>query len=122
MRSYHQIAAPMGVSKSLPRLREDAKRWLIIPRGLVRIVIIISMGLTEVTFEKCQLAPLTLAIRAIPTQQPYSVQEVYVQPNHIVGAPLSLLFVAIYDRPPRPGEHDIPLNASGFLEITKMLF
>ncbi|CDM34804.1 unnamed protein product [Penicillium roqueforti FM164] len=63
-----------------------------------------------------------LAIHAIPTQQPYSVQEVYVQPNHIVGAPLSLLFVAIYDRPPRPGEHDIPLNASGFLEITKMLF
>ncbi|KAJ5186745.1 hypothetical protein N7449_011509 [Penicillium cf. viridicatum] len=58
----------------------------------------------------------------IPTQQPYSAQEVYVQPNNVVGAPLSIPFAAIYDRPPGPGEHDILIKADDFLEITEKLF
>ncbi|KAJ5845176.1 hypothetical protein N7534_008845 [Penicillium rubens] len=142
--SWPTFVIETGVSESLPRLREDAKRWFIISQGLVRIVIIMSIKLTEVTFEKWQLAPTNapcpltrayldglrtqplnvppLVTQPIPTQQPYSAQEVYVQPNNVVGAPLSIPFAAIYDRPPGPGEHDILINANDFLEITEKLF
>ncbi|KAJ5931494.1 hypothetical protein N7516_005983, partial [Penicillium verrucosum] len=100
--------------------------------GRVRIFIIISVKPTSLTFDKRvrqkQLAPsntprpLTraylrplrtqtssvlpppLTIQLITTQQPYSTQEVYVEPNRINGAPLVIPFVAIYDRLPGPGE------------------
>ncbi|CAI7661779.1 unnamed protein product [Penicillium viridicatum] len=132
--SWPTFVIETGVSESLPRLREDAKRWFIISQGL----------LTEVTFEKWQLAPPNapcphtpayldrlrtqplnvppLLSQPVPTQQPYSAQEVYVQPNNVVGAPLSIPFVAIYDRPLGPGEHNILINANDFLEITEKLF
>ncbi|KAI2733402.1 hypothetical protein CBS147332_417 [Penicillium roqueforti] len=142
--SWPTFVIETGVSESLPRLREDAKRWFIISQGLVRIVILISIKATEVTFEKWQLAPpgapspLTRAyldsLRAqlvnippltnqpTPTQQAYSAQEVYVRRNNVVGAPLCLPFVAVYDRLPGPGERDILLNVNDFLEITRILF
>ncbi|OQE22815.1 hypothetical protein PENFLA_c012G09152 [Penicillium flavigenum] len=142
--SWPTFVIEAGVSQSISRLREDARRWFVISEGLVRIVIIISIKSTNITFEKWQLAPSSaprpltraylnplraqnpnippLTIQLIPTQQPYSVQEVYVEPNRVVGAPLVIPFVAIYDRLPGPGEHDILLNAQDFLEVTEKLF
>jgi hypothetical protein len=46
-----------GVSQSLPRLREDAKWWLAASSGNVRIVLVISIKRTSVSFEIWQLAP-----------------------------------------------------------------
>lgn len=46
-----------GVSESLPRLRQDARRWFGASNGEVRIVIIISTKKTAVHFEQWQLAP-----------------------------------------------------------------
>ncbi|KAJ5554915.1 hypothetical protein N7461_003385 [Penicillium sp. DV-2018c] len=142
--SWPTFVIEAGVSESISRLREDARRWFIISEGLVRIVIIVSIKSSQVTFERWQLAPsnaprpLTqaylsplraqtpnippLTIQSIAIQQPYSVQEVYVEPNRVIGAPLVIPFVAIYDRLPGPGEHDILLNAQDFLEITEKLF
>ncbi|CAG8890540.1 unnamed protein product [Penicillium egyptiacum] len=142
--SWPTFVIEAGVSESLSRLREDARGWFVISEGQVRIVIIISIKSTNITFERWQLAPsnaprpLTraylsplcaqnpnippLTIQPITTQQPDSVQEVYVEPNRVVGAPLVIPFVAIHDRVPGPGEHDILIDAQNFLEITEKLF
>lgn len=47
---------------------------------------------------------------------------VHVEPNSVVGVPLRIPFVAIYDRLPGLGEHDILINANDFLEITEKVF
>ncbi|KAJ6009233.1 hypothetical protein N7522_004249 [Penicillium canescens] len=133
-----------GVSESLNRLREDAKRWFVDSQGEVRIVMVISIKPAEVTFEKWQLAPnnaprpLTrvyldslraqspnippLIPQPTPIQQPYSAQEVYVEPNRVIGAPLNIPFVALYDRSPGQGEGDILIQMQDFRNITKLLF
>ncbi|CAI7570042.1 unnamed protein product [Penicillium manginii] len=133
-----------GVSESLNRLREDAKRWFVDSQGEVRIVIVISIKPAEVIFEKWQLAPnnaprpLTrvyldslraqspntppLLPQPTPFQQPYSAQEVYVEPNRVIGAPLNIPFVALYDRSPGQGEGDILIQMQDFRNITKLLF
>jgi len=133
-----------GVSESLPRLQEDAKWWLAASSGDVRIVLVISIKRTRVSFEKWQLAPLnaprplsrayidTLRLQSphIPPllqqpatiQQPYSVHEVEVTSTRVDGAPMILPFSALYDRPPGPGEVDVVLNAQDFRDITSRLF
>ncbi|KAJ5804463.1 uncharacterized protein N7518_000766 [Penicillium psychrosexuale] len=68
--SWPTFVIETGVSESLPRLREDAKRWFIISQGLVRIVILISIKATEVTFEKWQLAP--------PVPHPHSLEHILI--------------------------------------------
>jgi hypothetical protein len=133
-----------GVSESLPRLREDAKWWLAASSGDVRIVLVISIKRTSVSFEKWQLAPLnaprpltradidTLRLRGphIPPlaqqpatiQQAYSADEVEVTSTGIEGAPMILPFAALYDRPPGPSEVDVVLDPQDFRDITSILF
>ncbi|OQD78229.1 hypothetical protein PENDEC_c001G03381 [Penicillium decumbens] len=144
------LVVETGVSESLPRLREDAKKWFRDSRGDVRIVILISIKRTMVTFEKWQLAPpnaprpLTRAyidslcaqspnIPPLTTQpsviqQAYSSQEIYVEfsrvagaPSTVIGAPLDIPFVALWDRPPRQGESDIILRVQDFQGMTHRL-
>lgn len=133
-----------GVSESLPRVREDAKWWLAASSGDVRIVLVISIKRTSVSFEKWQLAPsnaprpltrryidtLRLQSPHIPPlsqqpatiQQAYSIHEVEVTSTRVDGAPMILPFLALYDRPPGPGEVDVVLGPQDFRDITNILF
>lgn len=133
-----------GVSESLSRLRGDAKWWLAASSGNVRIVLIISINRTSVSFEKWQLAPSnalrpltrayfnTLRLRGhhmhpllqqpATIQQAYSAHEVEVTSTRIDGAPMILPFTALYDRHPGPSEVDVVLDPQEFRDITSILF
>jgi hypothetical protein len=133
-----------GVSESLSRLREDAKRWFVDSQGEVRIVLVISIKPAAVTFEKWQLAPINaprpltrvyldslraqspnippLIHQTPPIQQSYSAQEVYVEADRVIGAPLNIPFAALYDRPSAQGESDILIQMQDFRNITNFLF
>jgi hypothetical protein len=133
-----------GVAESLSRLRKDAEWWLGSSKGDVRIVLVISIKKTSVSFEKWQLAPsnaprpLTRAyisslrlqsphlpplVQQLPTiQQPYSAHEVEVTSTSVYGAPIILPFAALYDRQPGPWEGDVVLDSQDFRDITSILF
>lgn len=133
-----------GVAESISRLRKDAEWWLASSKGDVRIVLIISIKKTSVSFERWQLAPpnaprpltrayiRTLRLQSpqlppltqqLPTaQQPFSVHEVEVTSSGVHGAPMILPFAALYDRQPGPGEADVVLDSQDFRDITSILF
>lgn len=140
-----------GVSESLPRLRQDARRWFADSNGEVRIVIIITVRRKRIMIEKWQLAPpdsprpLTPSdIRSLTSQfpnnppsttQPTSLQQAYCaheveidlslvagQPSVVTGAPMVLPFYAVYDRLPLPGESDIVLQGRDFEVMTNLLW
>ncbi|KAJ5185740.1 hypothetical protein N7491_006392 [Penicillium cf. griseofulvum] len=135
-----------GLSESLSQLRQDARWWLSNSLGEVRIVLVISISKQKdrVFIEMWQLAPpnsprpltrayvQTLCQRNpnVPPliQQPASSQTAYcaheltITANGVTGAPLTLPFAALYDRPPAQGEGDIVLTAQDFLDITSVVF
>lgn len=138
-----------GLSESLSQLRKDALWWLSNTSGEVRevrivLVISISKRKDKVCVEKWQLAPptsprpLTRAYiqtlcQQIPnisplvqqqaiSRQAYCAHEVEVTANGVTGAPLTLPFVAVYDRAPAAGEGDIVFTVQDFLGITSDLF
>ncbi|KOS36883.1 hypothetical protein ACN38_g12348 [Penicillium nordicum] len=102
--------------------------WLANSSGEVRIVLVISISKRKdrVFIEVWQLAPpnsprpLTRAYiqtlcqqsQNVPPlvqqpavlQQAYCAHEVEISANGVTGAPLTLPFVAVYDRPPAQGE------------------
>ncbi|OQD61956.1 hypothetical protein PENPOL_c014G08074 [Penicillium polonicum] len=145
------LVVETGVSESLPRLRQDAKKWFADSDGEVRIVIIITSPAKRIMFEKWQLAPpnsprpltrsailsLTSQFPNAPPsstqpaslQQAYCAQEVEVhqsevdgEPHVVTGAPLVLPFVTVYDRLPNTGESDIVLQKRDFERMTNLLF
>ncbi|KAJ5534073.1 hypothetical protein N7527_000327 [Penicillium freii] len=147
---YPSLVIETGVSESLGRLRQDARKWFADSGGDVRIVILIHASENIVSFEKWQLAPSTaprpLNKRYIDTLcaqnpnippltgQPAQLQQVYCahqvdvtrnfvagMPNVIDGAPMVLPFIAIQDRPPGPGEWDIVIGPQEFDEIADLL-
>ncbi|CAG8310884.1 unnamed protein product [Penicillium nalgiovense] len=147
---YPSLVIETGVSKSLGRLRQDARKWFADSAGDVRIVILIHASENIVCFEQWQLAPSTaprpLTKRYIDilrtqtpnipplTGQPAHLQQVYCanqvdvtrnfvagMPNVIDGAPMVLPFIAIQDRPPGPGEWDIVVGEQEFDEIADLL-
>ncbi|OQE13623.1 hypothetical protein PENFLA_c045G02029 [Penicillium flavigenum] len=135
-----------GLSKSLSQLRQDAIWWLSNSSGEVRIVLVISISKRKdrVFIEVWQLAPpnsprpLTRAyIQTLCQQSPnvpplvqqpavlqqaYCAHEVEISANGVTGAPLTLPFVAVYDRSPAQGEGDIVLTGQDFLDVTSDLF
>ncbi|KAJ5392784.1 hypothetical protein N7465_011758 [Penicillium sp. CMV-2018d] len=120
------LVVETGVSESLPRLRQDAKKWFVDSDGEVRIVILITSRAKRIMFEKWQLAPPNSP--ASP-QQAYCAQEVEVhqskvdgEPHVVTGAPLVLPFVTVYDRLPNTGESDIVLQKRDFERMTNLLF
>ncbi|KAJ5508030.1 hypothetical protein N7527_010173 [Penicillium freii] len=140
------LAIETGLSESLSQLRKDALWWLSNSSGEVRIVLLISISKRKdkVFVEKWQLAPpisprpltrthiQTLCQQSpnIPplvpqqaiSQQAYCAHEVEVTANGVTGAPLTLPFVAVYDRAPTTGKGDIVLTAQDFLSLTGNLF
>ncbi|KAJ5926168.1 hypothetical protein N7516_007941 [Penicillium verrucosum] len=147
---YPSLVIETGVSESLGRLRQDARKWFADSAGDVRIVILIHASENIVCFEQWQLAPSTAprplnkryidTLRAetpnIPplTGQPAQLQQVYCanqvdvtrnsvpgMPNVIDGAPMVLPFIAIHDRPPGPGEWDIEIGQQEFDDIADLL-
>ncbi|CAI7565283.1 unnamed protein product [Penicillium viridicatum] len=135
------LVVETGVSESLPRLRQDAKKWFADSDGEVRIVILIASRAKRITFEKWQLAPPTsprpltrAAILSLTSQFPNAPpsvtqpvvevhpSEVDGEPPVVTGAPLVLPFVTVYDRPPNAGESDIVLQQRDFERMTNLLF
>lgn len=128
-----------GVPKSLPRLRLNAKDWFAISDGQVRIVLLLSITKSEITFEKWQLAPIfaphpltrefidelrqqnpnipPLIGQPASGQQAYSAQEVSVRSDQVVGDPLVLSFQALHDRTPQQEEGDIVIEREDLEEI-----
>ncbi|CAG8016442.1 unnamed protein product [Penicillium nalgiovense] len=135
-----------GLSESLSQLRQDALWWLSNSSGEVRIVLVISISKRKdrVFTEIWQLAPpnsprpLTRAYiqtlcqqspnipplvqQQAVSQQAYCAHEIEISANGVTGAPLTLPFIAVYDRPPAQGEGDIVLTGQDFLDITSDLF
>ncbi|KAJ5836189.1 hypothetical protein N7447_002215 [Penicillium robsamsonii] len=147
---YPSLVIETGVSESLGRLRQDARKWFADSGGDVRIVILIHTSENIVSFEQWQLAPSTaprpLTKRYIDTlcartpnipprtgqptqrQQVYCAHQVNVTRNFVAGmpmvidgAPMVLPFIAIQDRPPSPGEWDIVIRPQEFDEIADLL-
>lgn len=134
-----------GLSESLSQLRQDALWWLSNSSGAVRIVLVISISKRKdrVFIEIWQLAPpnsprpLTRAYiqtlcqqspnipplvqQQAASQQAYCAHEIEISANGVTGAPLTLPFVAVYDRPPAQGEGDIVLAEQDFLDVTSDL-
>ncbi|KAJ5214457.1 Regulator of G protein signaling superfamily [Penicillium cf. viridicatum] len=102
-RRWPTVVIETGVPKSLPRLRLNARDWFAISDGQVRIVLLIGITNSEITFEKWQLAPISvphpltqesidelcqqnsdmppLIGQPASSQQAYSAQEVSVKPD-----------------------------------------
>ena len=87
-RRWPTLVIEAGVPGSLPRLRLNAKDWFVISDGQVRIVLLIGITNSEITFEKWQLAP-TSAPHPLMRE---SIGELYQQnPNipPLIGPPAS---------------------------------
>lgn len=132
-----------GVPESLPRLRLDAKDWFAISDGQIRIVLLLSVTKSEITFEKWQLAPVSaphpltrefidelrqqnpnippLIGQPASGQQAYSAQEVSAKSDQVVGDPLVLSFQALHDRPPQQEEGDIVIEREDLEEIKRWM-
>ena len=54
-------------------------------------------------------------------QQACCTKEVIITPTTIVGAPLTLPFQAVFDRPPMGNERDIVLDAAALMSIVRPL-
>ncbi|KAJ5963493.1 uncharacterized protein N7479_003369 [Penicillium vulpinum] len=125
-----------GVLESLPRLRLNAREWLTNPGKKVRIVVLIIITKSEITFERWELAPVPVSYPlidglcqqncsippptpAVSVQQVYSAQQVHVSANQVLGAPLVLPFHAVYNRPPQEGEGDILIGKKDLEYITE---
>ena len=147
---YPTLVIETGVSESLGRLRQDARKWFADSGGDVRMVVLIIVKENYISFEQWQLAPsgaprpLTLQyIRTLQAQtpnmppltrqpaqlqQPYCAQYVDMTPNPVAGMPhvmdgnpMVFPFAAIEDRPPGPGEGDIVLGLQDFTYVTALL-
>lgn len=126
------VVVEMGVSESLPKLREDAVGWFPMSEGRVRIVLLISIRPTNIVIEERQLAPIgapvpltrlyidslrdqkpnypPLALQPRSMQQAYSAQEIYIAQNQVEGGPLILPFSAVHDRQAVGAERDLALS------------
>lgn len=58
-RRWPTLVIEAGVPKSLPRLRLNARDWFAISDGQVRVVLLLGITNSEITFEKWQLAPIS---------------------------------------------------------------
>ena len=106
---YPTLVVETGVTESLPRLRGDALWWFANSQGDTRMVLILSI----------RRATRTVLIEV--WQQAHCIKELIITPTTIVGAPLTLLFQAIFDRPPMGNERDIVLDAAALMSIARPL-
>lgn len=107
-----------GVSEGLPRLRIDAKWWLMDSSGGVRIVIVISFNPTAEEFflEKWQLglpSGLDARTRSNPEhREPCSTASTHISRgattgNFVASSELVIEFAELFLRPPVPPEQDL---------------
>ena len=121
----HRLDSPtlvfeVGVSESLPKLRNDARWWLSNSQGLVRIVLIfhVNRGSRAILIEKweCTPAARTYAIRSNrpPAQIPTQMHTITIDSNGITATPalpLVLHFQNLLLRQPTPPEQDLIFTA-----------
>jgi hypothetical protein len=108
------LVLEVGVSESLPRLRNDARWWLSNSGGSVNIVLIfdVNEGAKTILIEKWETAPATATRPVTRSNQPSAqiptqMQVITIDPNGVTGAPLTLDFHQIFLRQPNPPEHNM---------------
>lgn len=142
--NWPTLVLEIGVTESKTKLEEDAKWWFNNSGGRVRIVLVVSVTKSRVAFEKWQLLPpeasskitrhyITslrqrtlhmppLELQAGVNQRCFCAQEVTVDKNGVVEAPMILPFRALFDRDTGPNEADVSTTALDFREITAKAF
>jgi len=107
----------VGVSQSLPRLRNAARWWLSNSGGSVNIVLIfdVNQGTRTILIERWETIPTTggpvTRSNQPPAQIPTPMQAITIDQNNVTGAPLTLPFHQIFLRQPNPPEHDLVFTA-----------
>ncbi|KAH8723424.1 hypothetical protein GQ44DRAFT_710252 [Phaeosphaeriaceae sp. PMI808] len=111
------LVLEVGVSESLPRLRNDARWWLSNSTGRVHIALIfhIDQRAKIIVIERWETIPTTggPATRSNqpPAQIPTCMQAITIDQNNVTGTPLTLHFHQIFLRQPNPPEHDFVFTA-----------
>jgi len=119
------LVLEVGVSESLPKLRNDARWWLSNSGGSVNIVLIfhINQGAKSILIERWETTsaltsrPITRSTARSngnqpPAQIPTEMQAITVDPNGVItGAPLTLDFHQIFLRQANPPEHNMVFTA-----------
>ena len=110
-----------GVSKSLSKLRADAQWWFHNSSGQTRFVLIVSISRRQrrVTVEKWQMQIPSPAFVLQPVAS--AAQEIVITPASVSGAPLTLDFEALFDRPPQGTEADIVLDANDLRHCARVV-
>ena len=122
-----------GMSESLPRLRSDARWWLEHSAGNVRIVLLVWIQPTirTVQIEKWVTGPMpptrVITRRVQSNAFPIRTAEIKIDqsttPPVINGAPLTLEFDKVFDRPANaPNEHDVVFNGQDLAEWASWLW
>ena len=106
------VVVEIGLSESLPNLREDARYWLTISEGKVFVVILISFSVSSkvVTWERWENAPpapgrMVLRSQTVPHDVPTCMQTVTLPPaGPATGTPFRIPTSKIWDIvPPNVG-------------------
>lgn len=119
----------IGVSESLPHLRNDARWWLTNSNGDVRIVVIVTASKKTERFniEKWQLQLVRLPperrrTRNLSTREPASTTTISVSrqaptSNWVASGNLSIEFAEVMLRQPVPPEQDFVFTTSDLEEL-----
>ena len=119
------LVLEVGVSESLPKLRNDARWWLSNSGDRVNIVLIfhINEGTKTMLIERWETIPATATATATatggpvtrsrrpPAQIPTRMQAITIDQNNITGTPLTLHFHQVFLRQPNPPEQDLVFTA-----------
>ncbi|KAE8383165.1 hypothetical protein BDV26DRAFT_277609 [Aspergillus bertholletiae] len=130
---WPMLVIEVGVSESMPRLRNDAAWWISNSGGQVRIVIVIKVtrATKKVVIEKYipkqVVLPRTRArARLPPVYAPDLVSTTTVDqgahPPTVGGDRLILEFESVIGRAPMPPERDIELTPVILLDATRYVF
>jgi len=113
------LVLEVGLSESLPRLRNDARWWLSNSGGCVNVVLILHINLRTkiISIEKWELPAtgglVTRLNQQPPAQIPTQMQAITIDRNN--ETPLTLHFHKIFLRQPaqqaEPPEHDLVFTA-----------
>lgn len=112
MTDWPSIVFEAGISESLPRLRIDAGWWLDSSNGDVKTVILIAVKRSAPSIILERWERVEVDQQGTKTMIPQQMQELFITPEAVHGAPLVLKFENVFLRPPIAPETDIIFTSS----------